>query len=310
MITKTRTPLRYPGGKSILKDYFSQYITCNFNELPIYVEVFCGGAGAAIDLLLSERVSKIVLNDADTSVYAFWNTVKYHSEKLIQRINETEVSLEQWGKQKHIYNTERKCLNPNLIDLGFATFYLNRTNRSGVLNAGPIGGSSDEAQKRALYKIDSRFNKSDLIQRIQEIAKYNERIEVLNFDAIELLNHLTLEWTIDEMENTFIYLDPPYFVQGSSLYLNYYKAKDHTVLKEKLQSLPLLFKWILSYDDTVDVRSLYSNFNQFSFNVNYNVQTCKGGSELLIPSSNSLLPETNVLKKLYNKREIKLEKVS
>lgn len=309
MITKTRTPLRYPGGKSILKDYFCQYINCNFNQLPVYVEAYCGGAGAAIDLLLSNKVSKIVLNDADFSVYSFWHTLKNHSNDLIELINNTEVSLKEWEKQKSVYRDSRSNVNSDMTKLGFATFYLNRCNRSGILKAGPIGGSSEKAQSNAAYKIGARFNKPELVERIKEIARHNERIEVLNFDAMDLLDYIILNGSVDDLENTFIYLDPPYFVQGSGLYMNYYKEKDHIALRDKLKNLPQLIKWLLSYDDVVDVRKLYSNFNQYSFNVSYNVQTSKGGSELLIPSEYSILPQTDILKKLSNKREIKLERI-
>ena len=71
--------------------------------------------------------------------------------------------MKEWEKQKRIYeNTRSEFL------LGFATFFLNRTNYSGVITGGPIGGFEQKGQ----WKIDARFNKKSLIDRIERISYF------------------------------------------------------------------------------------------------------------------------------------------
>lgn len=65
------------------------------------------------------------------------------------------------------------------FEVGFSTFYLNRTNRSGVLTGGVIGGLGQSGK----WKIDARFPRNELITRIELIASLRESITLYNLDA-------------------------------------------------------------------------------------------------------------------------------
>ena len=267
------SPLRYPGGKSRLSDFLAALITANNLQDGIYAEPYAGGAGAALALLLSERVSHIFINDIDARVIAFWTAILRQTHRFLRRLNETPITLEEWNKQRKIY---LKPTRHSQFKVGFATFYLNRCNRSGILtNAGPIGGRNQSGR----WKIDARFNKDELARRIVRIALYKERIAVFNMDAIDFLRQKIVNSGL--AERSLVYLDPPYYIKGKRLYLNYYQHDDHAQLAKFMKKLKDI-KWILSYDNVPQIRKLYSGMNQIPFNLRYSAHAAKVGSELLI----------------------------
>jgi len=263
------SPLRYPGGKTFLFPLFDSVIRENGLEKVTYVEPFAGGAGAALVLLISGKVNQIVINDLDRAIYAFWKSAIFSSSKFIKKIHSTPVTIKEWKKQKAIYNNPKS----RQFELGFATFFLNRTNTSGILDGGPIGG----LEQKGKYKINARFNKEKLAERIHRISLYKNKISVFNKDGLELINNYLNE------RNAFIYLDPPYFEKGSSLYLNHYKKEDHEALAKKLNQNPNAF-WLLTYDNKKEIKSLYPNRRIINFTLNYNAYESRKGREVMILS--------------------------
>jgi DNA adenine methylase len=264
------TPLRYPGGKSSLLSLFGSIIEKNGLEKVRYIEPYAGGAGAALSLLILGKVDSIIINDFDRAVFAFWKSMIEDADSFIQRIRETPLTINEWYKQREIYR-EKKA---DLIDLGFATFYLNRTNHSGILDGGPIGGKNQTGK----WQLDARFNKESLIKKIEIIAKHKQNIEVLNEDGLEVIKKFS------GMSNSFFYIDPPYYVKGSLLYLNFYNHNDHRKLAELLNSLSKT-RWILSYDNVPQIRALYSaRAKQYEFSLHYQAHSSKEGSEIMVLS--------------------------
>lgn len=261
------------------------------NELEgcTYAEPYAGGAGAAINLLLEGYVSRIMINDANVAIYSFWKYLKEENERIIDDILSCHVTLETWHKMQETYLS---CKTP-CYELAFSTFFLSRTNRSGILNAGPIGGSTQEKQEKASYKIDCRFNKNDLAHRIAEIGKRKKHIEVFNKDALKFLKDL-------RRNNYFVYLDPPYYEKGQSLYMNYYNDKDHRELASYLKRTKK-FRWVLSYDDNKFIQELYKDFNLYQFPLSYRVQTVKSENELLCLSKGLRVPAPFIIRRNHSK---------
>lgn len=263
------TPLRYPGGKTSLFEYFDKIIKDNGWRDVIYVEPYAGGAGAALSLLLLGKVHSIIINDKDPAIYAFWDSILNNTDEFIGKIQNTELNIMEWEKQQKIY---RAADTSDMLSLGFATFYLNRTNRSGVLNAGPIGGKRQDGE----WKMNARYNKRTLIDRIKLISLYRDRISVSKNDGIEIIEKYA------DSPNVFMYIDPPYFVKGANLYLNAFKQKHHKELANVLNAHSNA-KWVLTYDNEVDIRELYSARRQEAFLLRYSIhQNSKVGSELMI----------------------------
>ena len=272
------SPLRYPGGKGKLADFFYTIIEENNLYDGHYVEPYAGGASIALSLLFYEYVSRIIINDFDRSIYAFWYSALNKTQELCDLILKTKVTLSNRKKCKDIQKTKKKS---SLLNLGFSTFFLNRTNRSGIINGGVIGGKSQEGQ----WKIDARFNKKDLIERIKRIADYKDRIEVYNLDACELLQRLKKALP----KKTLFYFDPPYYLEGKKLYVNYYNHQDHAIVARKVKSLNK-FNWIVSYDNREEIKTLYSDYRRLEYSLTYTASKIIKGSEVMFFDDRLKLP--------------------
>lgn len=289
------SPLRYPGGKSLMTNFFVDLFLRNRLQEIVYVEPYAGGAGAAINLLLNNYVDEIVINDANIGIYSFWNALINESDRFIQTISVIPVTLEEWYKQRSVLY---KSQGPS-FELGVATFFMSRTNRSGVIFGGAIGGSTEEKQNEAKYRIDCRFNKQDLIQRLETIAINKNRIKVSNENALTLLRQLD--------NNVFVYLDPPYYVKGKSLYMNHYSVKDHEDLANFLQN-EANFNWVLSYDDVPQIREMYANSDLYRFPLKYTVSKKQIGYELLTHSVDLVFPDSLEIRRTHSKN-ISIERI-
>lgn len=291
-----RSPLRYPGGKALLTPFLIELFKSNGLHEVVYAEPYAGGAGAAINLLFLNAVKNVLINDANIGVYSFWYYLLTEPGEFIRRIDEIPVTLEQWRIEHEL----SLCATEPSLELGVATFFLSRTNRSGVLSAGPIGGNTIEKQNSATYKIDCRFNKENLVKKLRQIANYAEQIHVTNMDAIDFLRQQTSE--------VFVYLDPPYYTKGKCLYMNHYTHDDHKKLADYLQN-EACFKWLLSYDDVKEIRSLYDTLELYRFPLLYTVQGTKLGMELMTHSVNLVMPDSLMIARAHSKN-IPLEKLN
>ena len=261
------TPLRYPGGKTSLFQFFDETIKANNWSDVKYVEPYAGGAGAALSLLLLEKVQSVVINDLDFAVYAFWKSILDDTEQIVKRVEKTPITVNEWSKQKAIYKNSKD----DIVSLGFATLFLNRTNRSGIMNAGPIGGMRQNGN----YEIDARFNRQGLIDKIQLIAFYRDRIKVTNCDGIEVIKKYR------NNSHAFFYVDPPYYAKGADLYMNAFSPEDHQKLA-KILNKSSKAKWILTYDNVPRIRELYAQRRIDSFSLNYSAHHATTATELMI----------------------------
>ena len=276
------SPLRYPGGKAVLSGFLADVIASNNLQDGVYVEPYAGGAGAALKLLFSEHVQRIILNDADPCISAFWNAVLNRKDDFIQRLKEAPVTLDEWRMQRDIYRNQKQH---SRIKVAVASFYINRCNRSGIMaNGGPIGGFEQTGK----WKLDARFNKDELFRRIEKINLYRDRIEIHNLDALAFLGDVVGQ--SDDVADTLVYLDPPYYVKGSELYLNHYQPEDHAKVAKFIKG-QTGYRWLMTYDNVPEIRKLYADRGTLDFDLRYSAHTSKLGSELLIFSRNLVMPE-------------------
>lgn len=264
------SPLRYPGGKGSLYSRLRSLVRESELAGCTYVEPYAGGAGAGLALLVTGQVDRVVINDLDPAIYAFWSMLASDPDRLIERIESVELSVAEWKRQRDAY---RECDRTDVNVLGFATFYLNRTNHSGVLNAGPIGG----LDQSGAYKIDARFNRQELMERVRVLGLYADRITVTSLDGIKTIRKYS------KMKNTFIYADPPYFEKAGSLYLNAFSEHDHERLARVLNDRAL-GSWLLTYDDVPRVHELYSDRRRRTFKLHYSAHRVTKATEIAVLS--------------------------
>ena len=273
------SPHRYPGGKNKLSAFIAKICIDN-NINGHYVEPYSGGASVALFLLIEGFVQKITINDKDRSIYAFWHSVLNKTNQLCEKIENAELTVEEWKKQKAIQLNKKEA---DLLDLGFSTFYLNRTNHSGIINAGVMGG----IEQNGNYLMDCRFNKSDLILRIKNIAKHKNEIRLYQKDAVKLIDKIQQEAQDD---NVIFYFDPPYYLKASTLYMNHYEDKNHKKVSEKIKSIQNI-KWIVSYDNVPEIQELYADCPKKEFSFKHTAYEIREGQEVMFFSQNIEQPE-------------------
>lgn len=290
---KFYSPLRYPGGKAKAVSMFKETIDANCMRNCVYVEPFAGGASVALSLLFDGYAERIIINDADPSIFAFWHSCLYNVDKFCSLLNKTEISINEWEIQRNRYTILRnEALQGNpvdLVELGFATFFLNRTNRSGILKGGIIGGHRQNSR----YKINARFNKVGLEERLRKVSSFKDKIELHCEDAKQFLLNNSSSWT----DNTIVYCDPPYVNKGKGLYMNYFCEKDHIDLYSVISELTGL-KWIVTYDIHPLIASVYSKYRIKRFALSYSAQIHNSqAEEYIIFSDNLVIPDN---KKISN----------
>lgn len=277
------SPLRYPGGKLKVVDYLKRLMEVNDLQGGTYIEPYAGGASVAISLLFGQYARCIKINDKDRSIFAFWHSVLKDTEALCRRIQDTPITMEMWNAQREVQLSKESA---DLLDLGFSTFFLNRTNRSGILKGGVIGGKNQIGK----YKMNARFNKRELIERIERIAVKADQIELTGIDALELINR----YNRTPVAKTLLYLDPPYYEKGRDLYLNYYNDEDHRNIANAIKKYN--GKWIISYDAIPFIKELYQNYQQREYYLSYSAGNPVKGKEIMVYSENLIVPETEIIR--------------
>lgn len=278
-LTGRSSPLRYPGGKGKLARFVAELIRLNHLQDGLYVEPYAGGAAVAWEMLLTGLVRRVHVNDLSRPIYAFWRCVLDRTDELTKLISETPLDLDTWDRMKRTF---ANLNDADDLQLGFAMFYLNRTNRSGILNGGPIGGRA----QNGTWGIDARFNRAELISRIERIAQVRRRVTLTNMDATMLLETHAMDWS----SQTLVYLDPPYFAKGPELYYNFYKPDDHagvaTVVRQ-LKDVP----WIVSYDDVAPIHALYTAESWLQYQIGYSARRRTTGREAMFFSNGLKIPQ-------------------
>lgn len=273
------TPLRYPGGKGKLAAYVKSLLKANGLLDGEYVEPYAGGAAIALELLLHEYVSQIHINDVSRPIYAFWHSVLNRTDELCRLITDTRVTVRQWDLQKSVVTNPA---DHDDLAVGFATFFLNRTNRSGILNGGIIGGRNQTGP----WKIDARFNAPELAHRITAIARMGSRISLSCKDALKFLKSGSAKWP----EKTLIYLDPPYYVKGRALYYDFYQPEDHAKVAAFVLENLKRQRWIVSYDNVDAIRALYPGVKRVTYDIGYSARSASKGSEVMFFCENLRVP--------------------
>lgn len=269
-MTVTKSPLRYPGGKAKLFPFVAKLISDHKLFSCVYREPYAGGAGLALNLLFSGFCRSIALNDLDPAIYSFWWSVVHKNDEFCKRVRNIVFSIEEWRRQKDIWSCPGSASE---VDLGFATYYLNRTNRSGIIDgAGPIGGYDQTGP----YKMDARFSMADQLSTLKQIGEASRFIEVTNVDALTYVDEHLREG------EEVVYLDPPYYIKGQRLYRNAYSHEDHLAISRIMKGHNGY--WIVSYDDVPEIRDMYRWAEPISLTLQYSAGPVVLGQEVVFLS--------------------------
>ncbi len=268
----TYTPIRYPGGKTKLYDYVRLLMEKNNLLGGTYCEPFAGGAGLALKLLLKNDVDRIIINDADPAIYAVWDMIIHNAEELCDYVQHVALTVDQWDKEREVY---LKKDEHSAAELAKATFFLNRTNISGVITGGMIGGREQTGN----YTMEARFNRQTLIEKIRKISSVSSKIDLYGLDALEFMDSVFPSLS----ENSLVNFDPPYVKKGGALYKNSFTEEDHKRLKDKIADFE--GNWIVTYDICELISKLYKDYRHDELDVYYSAKTVSKAKEYIFFSN-------------------------
>lgn len=271
------SPLRYPGGKRRLANFMK--VACRLNDVldGDYAEVYAGGASIALALLYGDYVRRIHINDLDPGIYAFWSAARDNTDELVGRVRTVPLTMDEWRNQRAV----QMVSEPDPLDLAVSTFYLNRTNRSGIVRGGPIGGTAQGGP----WGIGARFNRDDLVRRIERVGRHRSRITIHQLDGAKFIESVASKLP----KSSLVYLDPPYFVKGQQrLYANYYGSDDHADVARRVASLQT--QWIVSYDNAPEITRLYQGFESVTYDIAYSANHRYVGQEVMFFSPGLVVP--------------------
>lgn len=284
---RTKSILRYPGGKTQLAKFVSNLITINKMKKTIYCEPFSGGSGISMELLLANKVDSIILNDLDPSVYSIWFAILHDTDKLIDEVQSMHITMDEWYRQKDIYSGLKDIPIYN-FRLAVSALFLNRTNRGGIITGGPIGGR----EQKSKYSLDCRFNKAGIVKKIHAIASQSHRIRLYMSDAKDLIKDVLLQ---ESAEQLFTFFDPPYYKQGQALYKNAFNHDDHVALSEAIKMMNK-YKWITTYDECPEIQSIYADYRLYTYRLRYSVNQFREANEYLFASPTTKLKSFDKVK--------------
>jgi DNA adenine methylase len=222
-------------------------------------------------------VREIHLNDIDGGVASFWHYALNETDRFCQRIAAVRLSVGEWRKQRDIYLNLR---DGRSFELGFATFYLNRTSRSGIIvGSAPIGGY----EQRSRWKIDARFNRKGLIENLRLLAQYAPKIRLSELDAIDFIRATA--------EGELLYADPPYYEKGNRLYRDFYSHDDHVAVAREIENCPTN-RWVVSYDTAPEILGIYQKHTPTFVDIQYSVANVRTAKEVLFVGPGLSVPRS------------------
>ena len=309
-MVKTITPFRYPGGKTKLAPVMEEILKANNLEGCVFFEAFAGGAGLGLELLKKGKIKWLVLNDIDDAICSFWSAAIYEPWKLIEMILTAPLNLPEWLKETEIYSGRTIPEKDKTVAKGFSALYLNRVNFSGIIKGGVIGGK----EQKGKYKMDCRFNRTELASRILEIYELADHILAIKNDVLTeffkvcrgkvqnfYINELCIsdpyyvqsmrkerafvEDFKSDLDKTFFYFDPPYYEKGKTLYTYYFTPEQHEEFARLLKENKMP-NWALSYDNCEKIRELYKDYEYIPVKFNHSVKNKGEQQELLFFSKN------------------------
>ena len=284
------TPLRYPGGKSRLLGYVERFLKANHISPDCVCEPFAGTASISVGLLQKGLVDSAYICEKDPLIVAYWKAVKYHIDELVESVKSVEVSMDTWFDFKK-YLPENAQTRFSVTELALAFLFYNRTNYSGIIKGGPLGGKSQKSP----YKLGCRFNKPTIIEKLLDLSKVSENIHINLGDGLEFMKR---ESSNRSVESIFFYVDPPFYNAGKDLYREFFNDKDHIELADFLADLES--PWLLSYDDSEFIRNLYKEKRNAKIYIDYQANFLKKSAGELLFSNRVIPPGSTVVNFRYS----------
>lgn len=246
------SPFRYPGGKGRLMDSLMPLLKPILDSTMGFADVFVGGGSVVLNVAKEYPDKDLYINDKDPRLAYFWKIVASdHVDDLISRLDITPT-VDMFFKLR---DTKPK----SEVDYAFHGIFFNKTSFSGILDAGPIGGKGQTSK----YSVGCRYNPPALIKKIEvchQLLNGRTQVDCKDFRA----NLVAYD------PNVAIFLDPPYFEQGSGLYTEQFTDKEYIEMEKFLSKRN---NWVLTIDDCQTIRDLFGKYNVSEVPAKYSINS-------------------------------------
>jgi DNA adenine methylase len=251
-----RSPLRYPGGKSRAVKLITSLIPENERVL---VSPFLGGG--SVELACSTKM-EVLGFDIFEPLVNFWWAAARSGGSLASIVQYSYYPLDR-ERFYELQKTITEISDP--IRRAAIFFVLNRASFSGSTLSGGMSPGHP------------RFNMS-AIGRLEDFKVGDFHVDCWDFMAV-----------FDMKFDAFMSLDPPY-KNGQKLYGNRGDAHtdfNHAALAKELHKRD---RWILSYNDSPEIRCLYEGYQIVPVHWTYGMGNDKRSREILIVSNDVRIP--------------------
>jgi DNA adenine methylase len=231
------SPFKYPGGKTAL----APRIVDRALPFGTVIEPFVGG-GAVMCRALDQGL-RVVVNDLDPGIAAFWSEVFTDPSDLIELIRAVPANVHLYTLLKHSAPADSKLGNARSVKvaMAFKALYVRRLSFHGA-GRGILGGYDQTGP----WRLDHRYNPENIIARIEQL--HARRGQVLGVYNEHWLTFMRRDFA------GLAYLDPPYVTPGP--YFANFTERHHRALAWFLHQHRNAC--LISYDDHPLIRELYS----------------------------------------------------
>ncbi len=227
-MTAINSPFRYAGGKFYARKLILEHILAHEQ----YIEPFAGGGSI---FFAKEKAAANELNDIDPELINCYEQIRDNVEGLIALLDGIPASKENHHYYKNVYEPS------NQLECAFRWYYLNRTSYSGIMN--PANCYWGYGPKFSMQPKNWPAHLRRCSAKLQEV-----KLSCRDFEEV-----------IEAIPNgAFLFIDPPYFnADQDKFYTHSFDHKDHLRLERVLRKNSNRLKFLLTYDNSPEVRQLY-----------------------------------------------------
>lgn len=228
MSKSINSPFRYAGGKFYARNLILEHIPPH----SYYIEPFAGGGSI---FFAKEKVENNWLNDIDEALITTYLIIRDEPEELIKYL-----AGEQATKERHTYY-KNEFIPQNQLEAAARWFYLNRTSYSGIMK-----------QQNCYWGYGDKYSMrpENWPRNIRRTSEKLQNVEITCWDF-----ELVIKTVPDD---AFLFIDPPYFnADQDKFYTHSFSRNDHYRLCEVLKEHKDRIKFLITYDNSPEVRALY-----------------------------------------------------
>ena len=227
-MSEINSPFRYPGGKFYARKLILEYLIPH----SYYAEPFAGGASI---FFAKKKATHNVLNDIDPELINCYLVIRDNVEALIALLDGIEASKENHFYFKNVYQPT------NDLEQAFRWYYLNRISYSGIMNMqNCYWGYGDK------YSMQPKNWPTHL-------RRCSKKLQGVTITCTDFENVI-----VQAPDDTFLFIDPPYFnADQDKFYTHSFDRSSHYRLARVLREHAHRLKFLLTYDNSPEVRDMY-----------------------------------------------------